>query len=37
MLEDKEVFVRRCREAREFFGSLRQRREDLASANAASS
>jgi hopanoid biosynthesis associated radical SAM protein HpnJ len=40
MLEDKDVFVRRCREGFEFFKSLKQRREDLAharhpSANAA--
>src|SRR5437879_13824427 len=37
MLEDKDVFVRRCREGFEFFKSLRQRKEDLeASRNAAS-
>jgi hopanoid biosynthesis associated radical SAM protein HpnJ len=30
MLEDKEVFVRRCREGFEFFKSLKQRKEDLA-------
>ena len=29
MLEDKDVFVRRCREGYEFFRSLKQRREDL--------
>ena len=29
MLEDKDVFVRRCREGFEFFRSLKQRREDL--------
>src|SRR5689334_24229247 len=35
MLEDKDVFVRRCREGYEFFKSLRQRKEDLeASKNA---
>jgi radical SAM superfamily enzyme YgiQ (UPF0313 family) len=32
MLEDKEVFVRRCREGYEFFKSLHQRKEDLAAA-----
>jgi hypothetical protein len=32
MLEDKNVFVRRCREGYEFFKSLRQRKEDLAAA-----
>lgn len=32
MLEDKDVFVRRCREGFEFFRSLRQRKEDLAAA-----
>jgi len=32
MLEDKDVFVRRCREGYEFFKSLRQRKEDLAAA-----
>src|SRR2546425_13279846 len=36
MLEDKEVFVRRCREGYEFFKSLKQRREDLETAKAAS-
>lgn len=35
MLEDKEVFVRRCREGYEFFKSLRQRKEDLAAAKCA--
>jgi radical SAM superfamily enzyme YgiQ (UPF0313 family) len=29
MLEDKNVFVRRCREGYEFFTSLRQRKQDL--------
>ncbi len=29
MLEDKDVFVRRCREGWEFFRSLRQRKEDM--------
>ena len=32
MLEDKDVFVRRCREGFEFFKSLRQRKDDLAAA-----
>jgi radical SAM superfamily enzyme YgiQ (UPF0313 family) len=32
MLEDKDVFVRRCREGYEFFKSLRQRKEDLEAA-----
>jgi hopanoid biosynthesis associated radical SAM protein HpnJ len=32
MLEDKDVFVRRCREGYEFFRSLRQRRNDLLKA-----
>ncbi len=32
MLEDKDVFVRRCREGYEFFNSLQQRREDLEAA-----
>lgn len=32
MLEDKDVFVRRCREGYEFFRSLRQRRESLAAS-----
>src|SRR5678810_86652 len=32
MLEDKDVFVRRCREGYEFFKSLRQRKDDLAAA-----
>jgi radical SAM superfamily enzyme YgiQ (UPF0313 family) len=36
MLEDKDVFVRRCREGYEFFKSLRQRKEDLAASRAAS-
>ncbi len=35
MLEDKDVFVRRCREGYEFFRSLRQRKETLAAARAA--
>lgn len=35
MLEDKDVFVRRCREGYEFFKSLRQRKETLAAARAA--
>jgi hypothetical protein len=35
MLEDKDVFVRRCREGYEFFKSLRQRKEDLAAAKCA--
>jgi len=35
MLEDKDVFVRRCREGYEFFKSLGQRKEDLAAAQAA--
>ena len=35
MLEDKDVCVRRLREGYEFFKSLRQRKEDLASAKAA--
>src|SRR6266700_7676279 len=34
MLEDKDVFVRRCREGYEFFKSLRQRKVDLAAAQA---
>jgi hopanoid biosynthesis associated radical SAM protein HpnJ len=34
MLEDKDVFVRRCREGFEFFKSLRQRKKDLAAARA---
>ena len=37
MLEDKDVFVRRCREGYEFFKSLRQRKEDLAAARSVSS
>jgi hopanoid biosynthesis associated radical SAM protein HpnJ len=32
MLEDKDIFVRRCREGYEFFRSLKQRKEDLAAA-----
>ncbi len=32
MLEDKDVFVRRCREGYEFFKSLRQRKVDLAAS-----
>jgi hopanoid biosynthesis associated radical SAM protein HpnJ len=32
MLEDKDVFVRRCREGFEFFKSLKQRRDDLEAA-----
>src|SRR5438309_8788112 len=35
MLEDKNVFVRRCREGYEFFKSLRQRKEDLQASKAA--
>jgi radical SAM superfamily enzyme YgiQ (UPF0313 family) len=35
MLEDKDVFVRRCREGYEFFKSLRQRKEDLAASKCA--
>jgi len=35
MLEDKDVFVRRCREGFEFFKSLRQRKESLVVARAA--
>jgi hypothetical protein len=35
MLEDKDVFVRRCREGYEFFKSLRQRRVDLEASKAA--
>ena len=35
MLEDKDVFVRRCREGYEFFKSLKQRKVDLAAAQAA--
>jgi hypothetical protein len=34
MLEDKDVFVRRCREGYEFFKSLRQRKVDLEAARA---
>src|SRR5271156_4224391 len=36
MLEDKDVFVRRCREGYEFFSSLRQRKVDLAASRAVS-
>jgi hopanoid biosynthesis associated radical SAM protein HpnJ len=32
MLQDKDVFVRRCREGYEFFSSLRQRKKDHAAA-----
>lgn len=35
MLEDKDVFVRRCREGWEFFRSLRQRKETLAASRSA--
>ncbi|HXJ75071.1 MAG TPA: hopanoid biosynthesis associated radical SAM protein HpnJ, partial [Candidatus Dormibacteraeota bacterium] len=35
MLEDKDVFVRRCREGYEFFRSLRQRKSDLEAARQA--
>ncbi|MHC1766016.1 MAG: hopanoid biosynthesis associated radical SAM protein HpnJ [Verrucomicrobiia bacterium] len=35
MLEDKKVFVRRCREGFEFFRSMRQRKEDLEAAKCA--
>ncbi|MBI3877185.1 MAG: hopanoid biosynthesis associated radical SAM protein HpnJ [Verrucomicrobia bacterium] len=35
MLQDKDVFVRRCREGFEFFKSLRQRNDDLAAQKAA--
>ena len=34
MLEDKDIMVRRCREGYEFFRSLRQRKADLAAAQA---
>ncbi len=34
MLEDKDIFVRRCREGFEFFRSLRQRRNSMNSARA---
>ncbi len=37
MLEDKDVFVRRCREGYEFFKTLRQRKEDLAAARSVAS
>ena len=35
MLQDKDVFVRRCREGWEFFRTLRQRKDDLAATRAA--
>src|SRR5258707_3268014 len=35
MLEDKDVFVRRCREGYEFFKTLKQRKVDLAASQAA--
>ena len=35
MLEDRDIFVRRCREGYEFFKSLRQRKVDLAASRAA--
>jgi hypothetical protein len=35
MLEDKDIFVRRCREGYEFFKSLGQRKVDLAASRAA--
>src|SRR6476660_7898934 len=35
ILDDKDVFVRRCREGYEFFKSLRQRKEDLEAAKTA--
>src|SRR5271170_7613447 len=35
MLEDKDILVRRCREGYEFFNSLRERKSDLAAAQAA--
>jgi predicted nucleic-acid-binding protein len=34
MLEDEDILVRRCREGYEFFKSLRQRKADLAAAQA---
>ena len=37
MLEDKDVFVRRCREGYEFFKSMAQRRSDLEAAKATTS
>jgi hopanoid biosynthesis associated radical SAM protein HpnJ len=37
MLEDQDVFVRRCREGYEFFKSLRQRKVDLAASRAVES
>jgi radical SAM superfamily enzyme YgiQ (UPF0313 family) len=36
MLEDKDIFIRRCREGYEFFKSLRQRKVDLAASRAVS-
>jgi hypothetical protein len=36
MLEDRDVFVRPCREGYEFFKSLHQRKEDLAAARTVS-
>jgi hypothetical protein len=35
MLEDKDIFVRRCREGYEFFKSLNERKRDLAASKAA--
>jgi hypothetical protein len=35
MLEDRDVFVRPCREGYEFFKSLHQRKEDFAAARTA--
>ena len=35
ILEDKDIFVRRCREGYEFFKSLKQRKVDLAASRAA--
>jgi hypothetical protein len=35
MLEDKDVFVRRCREGYEFGRSMLDRRKDLAASKAA--
>jgi hypothetical protein len=37
MLEDKDIFVRRCREVYEFFKSLRQRKVDLAASRSVAS
>ena len=37
MLEDKDVFVRRCREGYEFFKSLRQRKVNLAASRSVAS